>query len=114
MGQGLVLGSAREKVLSGDEAFSKTFAPEELFQPDQGMLPPGMSVTIDQDAKPQAKGEVYSPHARSTIGPKGQSTRHVSDLGDRAIVEGRKSEGDSGGSKKGRIRQPKRPQAAPS
>ena len=85
------------------------------MQADQGMLPPGMSVTIDQDAKTQGKGEAYSPHAKSTMGPyKGQSTRHVSDLGDRAIVEGRKSEGDSGGSKKGRIRQPKRPQAAPS
>ena len=37
IGEGLVaLGSEREgdKILSGDESFSKTFAAEQLFQPD--------------------------------------------------------------------------------
>ena len=50
IGEGLVaLGSERdrEKILSGDDSFSKTFAPEQLIQPDQALLPPGMSVTID-------------------------------------------------------------------
>lgn len=66
-------------------------------------MPPGLSVTIDQDAKTQVKGEIYSPHSRGSLGHyKGQATRHVSGLEDRAILEGGKSDSDSRGSKKGR------------
>ena len=80
------------------------------------MLPPGMSVTIDQDAKTKTKAEdVHSPHSGGSIGHfKGPSTRHVSDLDDRAIVEGRKSDSDSRSSRKGRAAKQRRQQAVPS
>ena len=75
-----------------------------------------MSVTIDQDAKKKTKREdVYSPHSGGSIGHfKGPSTRYVSDLDDRAIIEGRKSDSDSKSSRKGRIAKQRRQHGDPS